>query len=150
MRILFICSGNRSRSVLAEYLLRHIAAQKRLPVEVRSAGTDTIDGRRADPLTVCSLREWGIDATEHRTQSITPELIEWADWVLTATLSHRDKLREWFPEASAKIFTLAEFVGEFGSINDPNKDTLTAFNEVRDRIYRLIQKLVEKIESGSY
>jgi len=36
-RVLFVCTGNRARSQMAEGLLRHIAGDR---FEVHSAGTD--------------------------------------------------------------------------------------------------------------
>ncbi len=53
-RVLFICSGNSARSIMAEALLRHHAAER---LEVHSAG---MEPKGVNPLSLRALEEIGV------------------------------------------------------------------------------------------
>lgn len=77
-RILFLCTGNRARSQMAEGLARALAAPD---VEVASAGTRP-NPKGVHPLAVEMLREKGIDATGQRAKH-TSDLEGEFDYVIT-------------------------------------------------------------------
>lgn len=77
-RILFLCTGNRARSQMAEGLARAMAAAD---VEVASAGTKP-NPKGVHPLAVEMLRERGIDASGHRSKHLD-ELRGEFDYVIT-------------------------------------------------------------------
>lgn len=147
-KILFICSGNTCRSVMAEFLLRYLAKQRGLNnVEVGSAGTAAIDGRLAHPEAAFVLKEFGIDVGSHRSRLVSPELLDWADLVLTMMRGHKEILLDRYPQFGDKVFTLAEFVDEVGDVQDPSEWTSYAFRQVRDRILDLVLKLLERLQA---
>ena len=57
IRVLFVCTGNSARSVMAEVLLRQHGGDA---FEVHSAGTEP---KGVNPLTVRVLADAGIDAS---------------------------------------------------------------------------------------
>lgn len=77
-RVLFLCTGNRARSQMAEGLARALAAPG---VEVASAGTRP-NPNGVHPLAVEMLRERGIDASGQRSKHIE-ELAGEFDYVIT-------------------------------------------------------------------
>ena len=77
-RILFLCTGNRARSQMAEGLARAMAAPG---VEVASAGTKP-NPKGVHPLAIEMLRERGIDAGAQRSKHIG-ELSGEFDYVIT-------------------------------------------------------------------
>jgi len=77
VRVLFVCTGNSARSVLAEALVRTKGGDA---FEVHSAGTDP---RGVNPLTVRVLAEAGIDASWARSKSVTEYLGQQFDYVVT-------------------------------------------------------------------
>jgi arsenate reductase len=77
-RILFLCTGNRARSQLAEGLARAMVAPE---VEVASAGTKP-NPKGIHPVAVEMLRERGIDASGQRPKHID-ELAGEFDYVIT-------------------------------------------------------------------
>jgi predicted protein tyrosine phosphatase len=80
VKLLFICSQNRIRSLTAEKIFEGVAGH-----EARSAGTQP-----------------------NARIMVTEGMIRWADIVFAMEKSHVDKLRERFPEALAerKVVTL--------------------------------------------
>lgn len=77
IRVLFVCTGNSARSVMAEALLRHHGGDV---FEVHSAGTEP---KGVNPLTLRVLAETGIDASWARSKSVTEFLGQPFDYVVT-------------------------------------------------------------------
>ena len=77
IRVLFVCTGNSARSVLAEALVRHKGGDA---FEVHSAGTHP---KGINPLTLKILAEAGIDASWARSKSVTEYLGQQFDYVIT-------------------------------------------------------------------
>lgn len=77
MRVLFVCTGNSARSVMAEALLRR---QGGADFEVFSAGTEP---KGINPLTLRVLAESGIDPSFARSKSVTEFLGQPFDYVIT-------------------------------------------------------------------
>jgi arsenate reductase len=77
IRVLFVCTGNSARSVMAEALVRHKGGAD---FEVHSAGTEP---RGVNPLTLRVLDEAGIDAAWARSKSVTEYLGQQFDYVVT-------------------------------------------------------------------
>jgi arsenate reductase len=77
IRVLFVCTGNSARSLMAEALLRHHGGDR---FEVHSAGTEP---KGVNPLTRRILAEAGIDASFARSKSVTEFLGQRFDYVVT-------------------------------------------------------------------
>jgi len=77
IRILFVCTGNSARSVMAEALLRTRGGDA---FEVHSAGTEP---KGINPLTLKTLAAAGIDASWARSKSVTEYLGQQFDYVVT-------------------------------------------------------------------
>jgi arsenate reductase (thioredoxin) len=77
IRVLFVCTGNSARSVMAEALLRQHGGDR---FEVYSAGTDPVG---VNPLTLKVLGEAGIDASWARSKSVSEFLGQSFDYVVT-------------------------------------------------------------------
>jgi arsenate reductase (thioredoxin) len=77
IRVLFVCTGNSARSVMAEALLRQRGGAA---FEVHSAGTEP---KGINPLTLRVLKEAGIDASWARSKSVSEYLGQHFDYVVT-------------------------------------------------------------------
>ena len=77
IRVLFVCTGNSARSILAEALLRRRGGDR---FEVFSAGTEP---RGVNPLTLRVLHEAGIDASWARSKSVQEFIGQPFDYVIT-------------------------------------------------------------------
>lgn len=87
--LLFICTGNTCRSPMAAAIARHAIAERGWRhVDVRSAGAGASHGAPASEYAVSVAAEHGIDLREHRSQVLTPELVDWADMILAMSPSH--------------------------------------------------------------
>jgi arsenate reductase (thioredoxin) len=77
IRVLFVCTGNSARSIMAEALLRRHGGDR---FEVFSAGTEP---RGVNQLTLRVLDEVGIDASWARSKSVDEFLGQSFDYVVT-------------------------------------------------------------------
>ena len=77
LRVLFVCTGNSARSIMAEALLRHRGGDA---FEVHSAGTEP---RGVNPLTLRVLAAAGLDASWARSKSVSEYLGQQFDYVIT-------------------------------------------------------------------
>jgi arsenate reductase (thioredoxin) len=76
-RVLFVCTGNSARSIMAEALLRQHGGND---FEVFSAGTEP---KGVNPLTLHVLAEAGIEPSEARSRSVDEFIGQQFDYVIT-------------------------------------------------------------------
>ena len=77
IRVLFVCTGNSARSIMAEALLRQHGGDR---FEVYSAGTEP---RGINPLTQRVLSDAGLDVSWARSKSVDEFLGQSFDYVVT-------------------------------------------------------------------
>lgn len=151
--VLFVCAANTARSIMAEHLLRlelgrHGSDQR---VKVKSAGIAPYarDGALVSLDTRFALRDDGIHLGEEASSTDLkrhPELLEWADLIIAMTCAQASELVEKFPGvAGRRVYTLREFAGEAGDIEDPFEKGEEVFATCREEIKRLLPKVVHRI-----
>ena len=109
-------------------------------VEVRSAGVFAIDGSDASINTRKVLEEKEISHS-HRSSMLTPELVEWATYILTMTSGHKQTVISMYPEWGG-TFTLKEFAGasENLDINDPFGGSIEITGKHMKKYTRILKK----------
>lgn len=132
-RILVLCTHNSARSQMAEGWLRFLAAERSLPLEVWSAGSEKT---RVKPEGIEVMREAGIDLSSHTSKTLegVPELDRF-DVVLTVCDSANQSC-PLFPGPTRRYHV---------SVSDPSGRGLECWREVRDQLAEFCRRLLEKL-----
>jgi len=97
---------------------RLLATGRSAGFDVDSAGTHGPAGLPIHPLTAAALARRGVPAEGHASRLLTPDVVAWADLVLTAERAHRAAVVAALPEAADRTFTLLEFAHRAGRAVD--------------------------------
>ncbi|MEC3958793.1 low molecular weight phosphatase family protein [Nocardia sp. CDC153] len=109
MHVLFVCSGNVCRSVIAERLTLAVAAEHGLQeLSAESAGVRALVGFPVEPLAAQTIVGLGGNADNFKARRLKADMVHRADLVLTMTDKIRDQVRDLVPEALPRTFTLLE------------------------------------------
>lgn len=164
-RLLILCTGNATRSVLAGAVLR-----THLPdTEVATAGTLSIDGLPMSWRTKAGFEHVGVPVPNHRSRQARADDIEAATLIIGAAPEHVAWVRREHPSAAARTATLrrlhrelaaddrplAERVAElhladvelepWEEIVDPGGGEVEAFTACAREVVDLIDELVDRL-----
>ena len=132
IRVLFVCTGNSARSVMAEALLRRHGGDR---FEVSSAGTEP---RGVNPLTLRVLDEAGIDASWAHSKSVNEFLGERFDYVITVC----DQARQACPVFPGVHESLHWGYEDPAEATGTDEERLTVFRRVFVALGERIQQFV--------
>jgi protein-tyrosine-phosphatase len=136
--VLFLCTGNAARSVMAEVFLRGLAPDW----PVHSAGTLAIDGLPTSMRTAEALRRLGFHAGGHRSRQVTPPDIDRAALVVIFEPSHLLYMRRHHPAAAGRTASLPRLARD---LPVPGPDG--AGPSLADRVTRLALGRMAALES---
>jgi protein-tyrosine-phosphatase len=119
--VLFVCTANICRSPMAAAIMRQRIADMGLAdqIGVESAGTWARAGQPATENVITVLARRSIPITNHRSQSLTPKMLERADVVLVMEEAHRRSIFYLTPELLNKVLLLTELTGGHNDVDDP-------------------------------
>ena len=139
VRVLILCTGNSSRSQMAEGLLQHLGEGQ---YEVSSAGTKPVG---VNPLAIEAMRELGIDISAQRSKSVTEFAQETFGTVITVC-DHAAEHCPAFPGAPVRLhWSLPDPAASSGT----PEEKLAAFRKIRDDLERRIRELVNSASEAS-
>ncbi|MEM9418037.1 MAG: low molecular weight protein arginine phosphatase [Planctomycetota bacterium] len=132
--LLLVCTGNTCRSPMAEVLAWKIL-EDQPGVVVGSAGVFAGVGQPASPEAVEAMKTIGLDLSQHRSQPLTPELLEQVDQIYTMTESHRQAVLAQAPSAIDKVQRL----DPDADISDPFGASLPVYQETAEQIKQALE-----------
>ncbi len=113
-RIVYLCTGNAARSVMATVITR-----ERTELDVRGAGTFSIPGLPMSQRTRAALAQVGLADPHHRSHQLEQEDVDWADLIIGFEPQHIDYVRRKHPEAGPFTATLPRLVRSLETSAEP-------------------------------
>jgi protein-tyrosine phosphatase len=147
-----VCWGNICRSPTAEGILRSLADQRGLAVEVDSAGTsDEHRGSPPDRRAIAEAARRGIDISGQRSRQIRDTDFDDFDLILTADEMVDRRVRRQAPSgARARIMRMTESLPDFDDfpeVPDPYYGNAADYREVYDLLERSMSELLESLQN---
>lgn len=152
IKILFVCTGNTCRSVIAEYIFNKLTRDEKLDDKIQaiSCGTAAQPHYKIPDIVLSLFKNEHINFNHHIPTKINRELLEDADYVFTMEKSQKDYIINCYPEYKDKILLLLEFIGKEGEIYDPiglpEEEYIKRFNEIKTYIEILFKKVCSLCE----
>jgi arsenate reductase len=138
--VLFLCTGNSCRSIMAEALLRERASDR---FNVFSAGTAP---KGVNPLTIQVLQEMGVETDSLRSKSVSEFLGRLpAHYVIVVCHDAQESCPRIFPGAGQRMFWP---VDDPPACSGTDEERLDRFREVRAQIDRRIQGWLDEVGPG--
>ena len=143
--VLIVCTGNTCRSPMAKGILEKLLSGRN--VFVYSAGVSSSKNLPPSDYAQRFVARLGGDISRHRSQPLTPEMIEDADLILVMEKWHLLKIKEIKPEAENKVFMLSSYPEKEGKdISDPIGLPYESFFEIGHEIERYLEKVAQEIK----
>lgn len=131
-KICFVCNGNNSRSIMAEYIARHIWKDN---VEVCSCGVNADSTKYVCSNTQIVLREIGIDITERKRCRISNQFIGNEYYYFALDDIVMEKLINEYGIRRGQVSILG------AKICDPKGCEIEVYRECRDEIENAVKKI---------
>lgn len=145
--LLFVCTGNTCRSPLAMAIARSEADRRAWKhVAVASAGVAAAPGAAASEGAVRVAAERGLDLSDHTSQPLTRELVEWADLILTMSASQIIGVADL--GGAEKVALVTDFIegeGRGEPVEDPFGADAAAYRRTFDQLHRAVGGVFERL-----
>lgn len=153
MKIMFICTGNICRSAMAEGMMKKLAKDNNLDLDICSCGIYAEDGDYATYNAVEAARYYDANIEGHRATNIRKSKIKEMDIILCATESHKQSVLYMYPELKEKVFTMKEYAeldknGQDMDIKDPWGYDMNVYQNCAEEIEKCLIKIIEKIQTN--
>jgi arsenate reductase len=136
VKVLFLCTGNSCRSQMAEGWANRLGNEW---LEAKSAG---IEAHGKNPRAIAVMRETGVDISHQESTRVTPEMLAWADLVVTVC-GHADEHCPVLPPGVRK---------KHWPLEDPAKATgteeeiMVKFRATRDEVKNRVEGMIGGIK----
>jgi len=108
-------------------------------VTISSAGLSAWDGSPASPHAVRWAQARGLSLENHRARTLTQDMVNENDLILTMTKAHKEYLLKAFRGAADKTYTISEYGGEKNDISDPYNLDYAAYEQCAGELTRLLR-----------
>lgn len=149
MKILFVCTGNTCRSVMAEYIFKEKVKEKlgeNNVFYIDSAGLMAEDEYISKNAKKTLEKFYGNKFDPPRKSKVFDlTYMDQFDLILTVTKNHKDYILYALNKEVENLFTISEFIGEEGEVEDPFLGSMEIYGQVFEKLDFLLDKLLNKL-----
>jgi len=160
--ILFVCTGNTCRSIIAQGMFEKMLKEKienSCRYSIQSAGIFAISGMSPTSEAITVMFEQGIDISQHQARPLREDLVKKADLILVMANEHKEYIKRRFPFAQNKVFFIKKYAqkDKFKNIqkNDRNYEIVDPIGrpiefyrivarELKENLEKIIDKIIEE------
>lgn len=137
-KIIFVCTANICRSVMAEYIAKDVNKNPKLKID--SAGICVIHKTDMDNNTKVALHNLNIFPKKHISKSFTAKMLKKNNIVITMTKTLADIIGHY-----SNVFCLKEIIGT--DIEDIYKSEQKVYDETSIILKENMEKIIKKAEN---
>ena len=119
--------------------MNKMVKQYRLDITADSAGIMALNGSSAMENAIAAIEEEGINISEHRSKSLTRELLYSNDLIIALEAQHKEQIIKAYNIDEGKIKTLGN------GISDPYGFSLNTYIDTKNEIKEALEALIEKL-----
>ncbi|MBE5921228.1 MAG: hypothetical protein E7269_00495 [Lachnospiraceae bacterium] len=144
-KIIFVCRTNTTRSVLAAGIFRKYWDMTRF-ISVQSRGLVVLFPEPANAKVIEVGKKKRMFFEAHTATQLAQDDFADSTLILVMTEQYKKKVYEEFPTA-INVYTLKEFIGELGDVDDPYGRDLQGYWDFAAEMERMILKVIERLEN---
>lgn len=141
-KLIFVCTGNTCRSPMAATIFRSLDTDSTM--KVISRGVVVLFSEPSNPKAEMVLQNHNLILKDHVSKPLRETDITEDTLILTMTENQKKQVMQNF-ELTDNVYTLKEYVGEYGDVTDPYGKTLVDYEECYVELARLVKKTVYKL-----
>ena len=146
--VLFVCTGNSCRSVIAEGLFKKALRDRQIKMDVdaASAGTSPLSGMLSPPGAIKASRELDVDISAHKATMLTRGHIKESDFILAMDERHKKAISRMDKDTQKKTFLLKEFMkgsADNLDIQDPIGQPLVTYQKCAQVINKSLDGFID-------
>ncbi|MCD8329304.1 MAG: phosphotyrosine protein phosphatase [Lachnospiraceae bacterium] len=144
-RILFVCTDNTCRSVIAEAVMRNVCRERK--IQIASRGLVVLFPEPLNPKAVAVLAGNQMTPAKEMSEPLEEEDITGDTLILAMTAHDREMIRERFPRARY-VYTLGDYAGKPGDVEVPHGGSLADYGACCEYIDLLVKLVAERLFRG--
>lgn len=149
MKILFVCTGNSCRSIMAKgYLEKRLKELGKEGITVSSAGVAALPDMQATEEAKQVVKEESGDISNHRARRLSDADVKESNLIFVMENLHREYIVSKYPKAVNKTYLLKDFkkLGNFDFSKDSDiADPIAKDIDFYRKIFSIIKESIEKV-----
>ena len=144
--LLFVCTGNSCRSVMAKALMEKLVNEAGLSerVHIDSAGTSTFAGIGPAPNTVSVMEQEGVDVSGHIGKNINRDILKRSDIIFVMEKFHKNVIIGLMPEIKDKVRLLKEDQDIPDPIGRPLEEYKNVLNVIKEEVQNIFLEIFKE------